>query len=253
MSTLRDALDNALARTVLNEATEGVIVADKKEPATESRLESALLKFLEMGQQNALTPEMLREIVSTVGIQSAQVMHKAVRPENEIHPHISAYSYPEGDIARPKPKLARKVFLNFHEEREDQLTPHEIDAYNSFTDDREARNGNFKATIKQRGRKTEELHITVPVAGINDRMNVPMSLLLLVHELQTGKSMEDMNTLLAELATLKAEVAGYRSARVSTAVSVTPRQSDNGLSMPKPTQPGVAGLEAALESAAVTA
>jgi hypothetical protein len=230
-----------------------VIVADKKEPAAaESRLETLLAKFLETGMQNQLTPDMLREIVSTVGVQSAQVMHKAVRPENEIHPHISAFSYPEGDIARPKPKLARKTFVNFSEQREEQLTPYEIDSLNSFADDCEARNGNFKAIIKQRGRKTEELHITVPVAGINDRMNVPMSLLLLVHELQTGKSMEDMNTLLAELATLKAEVAGYRSARVPAAVTVTPRQSDNGLSMSKPTQSGVAGLEAALESAAVT-
>jgi len=33
---------------------------------------------------------------------TAKAMQKAMRPENEFHPGISAFSYPEGDRARPK-------------------------------------------------------------------------------------------------------------------------------------------------------
>lgn len=33
---------------------------------------------------------------------TAKAMQKAMRPENEFHPGKSAFSYPEGDVARPK-------------------------------------------------------------------------------------------------------------------------------------------------------
>lgn len=33
---------------------------------------------------------------------TAQAMQKAMRPENETHPGVSALSYPEGDVARPR-------------------------------------------------------------------------------------------------------------------------------------------------------
>lgn len=43
---------------------------------------------------------------------TAKAMQKAMRPENETHPGISAFSYPEGDVARPKPAPAYEFFYN---------------------------------------------------------------------------------------------------------------------------------------------
>lgn len=43
---------------------------------------------------------------------TAKAMQKAMRPENETHPGISAFSYPEGDRARPRVTLPFEFFLN---------------------------------------------------------------------------------------------------------------------------------------------
>lgn len=43
---------------------------------------------------------------------TAKAMQKAMRPENETHPGISAFSYPEGDRARPKGDLPFEVFID---------------------------------------------------------------------------------------------------------------------------------------------
>lgn len=43
---------------------------------------------------------------------TAKAMQKAMRPENEQAPGISACSYPEGDLAHPKPPLPFEVFMD---------------------------------------------------------------------------------------------------------------------------------------------
>lgn len=43
---------------------------------------------------------------------TAKAMQKAMRPENETHPGISALSYPEGDRAKPKAPLPFEVFVD---------------------------------------------------------------------------------------------------------------------------------------------
>lgn len=186
-------------------------MADKKPEQTdaESRLEKLLTMFLEQGQKNQFTPEALGAVLEKVGLSTALGMQKAVRPENDPHPHASAFSYPEGDIARPKPKLKRDTFFNYHKENEEQLTPSEIEAYNSIDDDCEARSGQYTAIIKQRGRKREELHLSVPVRHLDHRMNLPPSLLLLVHELKTGQQVSDMQDLLTEISELQMRLAKY--------------------------------------------
>jgi hypothetical protein len=186
-------------------------MADKKPESTdaEARLEKLLTMFLEQGQKNQFTPEALGAILEKVGLSTAMGMQKAVRPENEVHPHISAFSYPEGDIKRPKPKLKRDTYYNFHKENEEQLTPAEIEAYNSIDQDYEARGGQFTAIIKQRGRAREELHLSVPVRHIDMRMNLPPSLLLFVHELKTGQTVTDMQDILTEITELRARLIQY--------------------------------------------
>ncbi len=54
----------------------------------------------------------LAAILSGVGQQTATAMQKAMKPENETHPGISCFSYPEGDQARPKPTLPFALFWN---------------------------------------------------------------------------------------------------------------------------------------------
>ena len=191
-------------------------MADK---SLDEQLKMALLKFMETGTQNQFTPEMLKAVLGEVGMSTALGMQKAVRPENDQHPGRSAFSYPEGDIQRPKPKLTRKVFFNYHEENEEQLTPVEITAYNSVNDDCEARSGQYSAVIKMRGRKREELHITVPVRHLDHRMNLPPSLLLLIHELKTGQQVGDMQDLLGEIADLRDRLSHYEGAAALTSTS----------------------------------
>jgi hypothetical protein len=194
-------------------------MANEKKPdaqpvdRTEELLERLIGKFVGMGQQNGLTKADLQEILTTAGAATAQGMEKAVRPENQQTRQISAFFTEEdfkkyGEFAN-KPKLKRTTYFNYHEEKEDQLTPAEIVAYNSIDDDYEQRNGHLTAIIKQRGRKREELHITLPVKDMDHRFNAPPSLLLLVHELKTGQQVGDMQDVLVEIAELRQRLAKY--------------------------------------------
>lgn len=51
---------------------------------------------------------------ATIDAQTAvaKTMQKAMKPENQTHPHISAFSYPEGDIAKKKATLPFEFFYN---------------------------------------------------------------------------------------------------------------------------------------------
>lgn len=187
---------------------------DKKpENTSEERLEKLLTMFLEQGQKNQFTPETLNAVLEKVGMSTALGMQKAVRPENDAHPNISAFFTAEDskkyDGYANKPKLKRDVYFNFHKENEEQLTVAEIEAYNSLEDDYEARSGTYTCIIKQRGRKREEVHLQVPVAHLDHRMNLPPSLLLLIHELKTGQQVTDMQDLLYEIAALRERLVKY--------------------------------------------
>lgn len=68
-----------------------------------------------IGTQQAaqgLSPEMLEEMLTRVTQSSATAMKRALKPENETHPGKSAFSYPEGDVARPKVALPFEFFYN---------------------------------------------------------------------------------------------------------------------------------------------
>lgn len=193
-------------------------MADKKpeQADAESRLEKLLVMFLEQGQKNQFTPDTLNAVLEKVGMSTALGMQKAVRPENDQHPGISAFSYPEGDVKRKKPDLVRDVYFNYHKENVEQLTPQEILAYNSIDKDYEQRGGQLSAVIKMRGRKREELHITLPVKDMDHRFNAPPSLLLLVHELKTGQQVGEMQDMLGEIALLRERLAQYEKPEVTS-------------------------------------
>lgn len=52
------------------------------------------------------------QAAATAQTATAKAMQKAMRPENETHPGISCFSYPEGDRAHPKPPLPFEVYLD---------------------------------------------------------------------------------------------------------------------------------------------
>lgn len=93
-------------------------------------------------------------------------------PENKQSPGISAFSYPEGDLARPKPHLKCPMFWVGFPEIEETLLPEEIEALNSLQSGSyfvTKANGNripFTVTEKRTlNGKLEELDIRFPCKG----------------------------------------------------------------------------------------
>lgn len=119
-------------------------------------------------------------------IESQRTIHR----QNPQHPGKSAFSHPEGDVARPKATLKyRETFLNGHREREDELTPAEIDAFNQFTHSCAARGGDVNKpgadgwTAIVAGHR---LIIDVPAYTQDNRNNLPDGLVLILNELAQG-------------------------------------------------------------------
>jgi hypothetical protein len=52
---------------------------------------------------NSTDMSMLKELMAGAAIVAANHTDKVQNPSNKAHPAISAFSYPEGDLARPKP------------------------------------------------------------------------------------------------------------------------------------------------------
>lgn len=84
----------------------------KDESATIVGMPRELVELL-FERLGAATPQMdpaqLAEILKATGLTTAAAMQKALKPENAQHPGISCFSYPEGDLAKPRPELKCKM------------------------------------------------------------------------------------------------------------------------------------------------
>lgn len=82
-------------------------MARREETVSEDKFEK-LIELLTLQAQAAqpMTPETLKAIMAETGT----AMHKALKPENDSHPGISAYSYPEGDRAKSREHILTKDF-----------------------------------------------------------------------------------------------------------------------------------------------
>lgn len=130
---------------------------------------------------------------------------KAMRPENETHPGISAFSYPEGDVARPRPTLRRPTYFAGGVQREDSLTPLEIDLFNRFETTRASRNGRWRALIKQNG-SAQELFIDIADAkSMDGRIGLP-PLTSILRELLDGEEAANPDLLFARVTELEAKI-----------------------------------------------
>jgi hypothetical protein len=173
------------------------------------------------GMTNDQFAETLRGVMGT----QAEAFGRQLRPENVVHPGISAFSYPEGDTLRPKPILhdanghPRETIFCGARQMENQLTPAEIDGFNAITSNCEARGGSWFARIKPSGKgKSEVLWVHVSCADIDDRMELP-SLTGVLYELASGPKAVNLETLAAQLQDLKDQLA-----RALAAAAPTPGQ-----------------------------
>lgn len=142
------------------------------------------------------------------------------RPENVDYPRISAYSYPEGDVARPKPALKCQILWCGYELHATTMTPEEIEALNTLVPG-EYRvtkadgtsipfrvQGKNSDTLDAQGRpQLESLSIWFPCKG--DQRQSHMSLLSYCHQAM-GHAIPSTADLLAELARLKQELAAAK-------------------------------------------
>lgn len=189
-------------------------MAKEKTEAVESpndAIAAALLKIAEMAQQprdGGLTPAQLKEILEG----NAQATRKALRPENERHPDVSAFN-PKGERDNPRPKLAHKVLFCGMELDEEELTLGEIELFNKFTHSCVARNGAWKADLKPsvKGGKSE-LTIAIPVATSDDRMDLPNGISLILSELLGGEKAVDPASLAERVAELEKELKASKAA-----------------------------------------
>jgi len=125
---------------------------------------------------------------------------RQVRHSNPDHEHKSVFSHPEGDLAHPKAKLKfKEVFHNGHLEREDDLTPGEIDAYNLIEHSCEARDGRWQADVSKNGKR---LKITIPCFTPDERGDIP-SLTMQLVELSQGERAVNQDNMIAELIRLR--------------------------------------------------
>lgn len=181
---------------------------------TMDQLEALLMRVsAAQGGGGGLTNEQFAETLrQTMGTQ-AEAFGRQLRPENVVHPGISAFSYPEGDLARPKPILKdangkpRETIFCGARQAESTLTPAEIDAFNAITGSCEARGGSWFARIKPSGKgKSEVLWVHVSCADIDDRMELP-SLSVILNELASGPKAVNLESVLAQLQDLKDQLA----------------------------------------------
>ena len=115
---------------------------------TEDRLLQILEKLTETSQAHGLSNSQLETLLTKVGLSSADAMRLSLRPENQDHPHISAFfteatRLKYGEYTN-KPTLRRRTYFVGIEEKDDRLTAAEIEAYNRIERTCDCRNGKWK-------------------------------------------------------------------------------------------------------------
>ena len=153
-----------------------------------------------------------RHGVSTSDLQALlHAQRKAMRPENERHPEISVFSYPEGNVARPKATFRRDTIVLGARLREDSLTPTEIDLCNRFEVSTTARGGRWTATIRNIDGVETLIVNCLEHNTIDGRAGLP-PLSLILRELLDGPAATDPNTLAERVKQLEGQIQAMQGA-----------------------------------------
>jgi hypothetical protein len=81
-------------------------MAKDRELTTDEKFEMLIAALTQ--RTDGITKDDLKEILDA----NSKGIQKALKPENEFHPGISAFSYPEGDVKHPKPDLPFQFWYN---------------------------------------------------------------------------------------------------------------------------------------------
>ncbi len=154
-----------------------------------------------------------------LALQAGSVGHEAVKvladrsapKENPNWTLVSPFTYPAGSN-KVKATLRRPTFFCGARQREDELTPEEVDLFNAITETRRVTGksyGDWIAEIRRNG-TAEELYVDVPAGSVDARMDLP-SLKAILGEILTGtvqKSAAEVQAdLLAKVAELERRIA----------------------------------------------
>lgn len=155
-----------------------------------------------------ITTEQLELLLQKTAGNTAEAFRSALIPENKVHPNpVSVYTYPEGEAARPKPKLLKETWFCGYTQRDDNLTPQEIDALNALTEGGpfEARGGMWKAWLAKSGTK-ETLMVYCDEAADRDRARDLPPLTAICYELKRGPAAVDLVELTAQLEAMRTKL-----------------------------------------------
>ena len=166
-----------------------------------------------------LSPEQFAQILERVGQTNAKAMRQAIRRENPDYNEKSVFQYPEGATGKEKPKLNRATFFCGIRQREDSLTPGEIDLFNRFTSDKSAHSGQWTARVGMHG-TVDSLKIDVPAKSLDDRMSLPNGLGLILRELLDGEDAVNADRLNERVAELEAVIKELTSTSTKQPVKV---------------------------------
>jgi hypothetical protein len=142
----------------------------------------------EQQQQPAQMNDRLAASIATAVADAVVKVQERINPIEDRKASLTSSLNPSG---KPKPKLRRKVYFCGAELREKFSTPEEINALNAidFTGDfhrklwqvREANVG---------GSDTAALFINIPCKTIDQRMDLPNSLLAVLSEIQAERAQQ---------------------------------------------------------------
>lgn len=154
-----------------------------------------------------ITSEQLDKLLEKTAGTTADAFRNALIPENKVHPHVSVFSYPEGEIARRSPTLKMETIFCGYRQRADNITPEEVEAVNALADGQsyEARGGLWKAwTARNGSRSVLMIHCDEAVDRDRARDLPPMLHVLL--ELKNGPQAVDLGTLTRQLNEMKLQL-----------------------------------------------
>ncbi len=132
---------------------------------------------------------------------------RTTRHSNAWDAGISPFSHPEGEMLHPKGKLDRETWFCSCKQEESQLTPSEIDLFNAIQVSKTWRGDpKFGADVTPKRR-----FIMLPHVSIDERMQLPTSLSLILMELISGEDAVDPLNMAEEMIELRKKVAQLAS------------------------------------------
>jgi hypothetical protein len=114
-----------------------------------------------------------------------------------------------GKFGHPKPKLKHETFFCGGIQREDWLTPMEIDLFNQFEKSTTAREGRWTATLSRDGTR-KVLHIALPYRGADVRAELPPLTTILL-ELIYGPAIADPMQQLQMITDMQKQIAALEA------------------------------------------